>query len=103
MSETSASIALWGAETFGAAKDLRALVARAGLELAELDEALAAGDHAEALREAADVVILLHRIAAELGGDLSAAVDAKMAVNRGRLWAPAGDGTGSHVPREGAS
>jgi hypothetical protein len=97
MSETSASIASWGAATFGPAKDLRALVARAGLELAELDEALASGDSAEALREAADVVILLHRVAAELGGDLAHAVDAKMVVNRSRAWSPAGDGTGSHI------
>jgi len=95
--ETSASIAQWAEATFGPAPDLGALQARAVQELAELALALADGDRAETLAEAADVAILLHRIAALSGGDLAQAVDAKMAVNRTRVWARSGDGTGRHL------
>jgi NTP pyrophosphatase (non-canonical NTP hydrolase) len=96
-SETSQSISIWGDETFGKVADLSALVARAREELDELDLAIKADDEAEIGREAADVVILLHRLVALAGMDLAAEVDAKMAVNRARKWKPAGDGTGGHV------
>jgi NTP pyrophosphatase (non-canonical NTP hydrolase) len=95
--ETSASIAQWAEATFGPAPDLGALQARAAQELAELALALAKGDRAETLAEAADVTILLHRIAALSGGDLAQAVDAKMVVNRARVWLRSGDGTGRHI------
>lgn len=97
MRETSNTIREWGDATFGEARDLTALVARARGEMDELEQALRAGDHAEAGREAADVVILLHRLAAILGHDLNEQVDAKMQVNRARKWKAAGDGTGGHV------
>lgn len=97
MRETSHTIREWGDATFGEARDLTALVARARGEMDELEQALRAGDHAEAGREAADVVILLHRLAAILGHDLNEQVDAKMQVNRARKWKAAGDGTGGHV------
>ena len=96
MTETSATIKAWGNETFGRAMDPVKLVERAEVEMAELKEALAAGDAPEAGKEAADVVILLHRLMGDLGKDLSAEVDAKMAINRTREWISAGDGTGSH-------
>ncbi len=95
--ETSTSIRAWGDETFGKVSDLSALVARARVELDELEQAVRQGDLAEAGREAADVVILLHRLAALAGMDLSEQVDAKMAINRARTWRAAGDGTGGHV------
>jgi NTP pyrophosphatase (non-canonical NTP hydrolase) len=95
--ETSNSIRVWGDETFGKVSDLSALVARARGELDELDQAIEANDTAEIGREAADVVILLHRLVTLAGMDLSAEVDAKMAVNRARKWKAAGDGTGGHV------
>jgi NTP pyrophosphatase (non-canonical NTP hydrolase) len=95
--ETSNSIRDWGDETFGKVSDLSALVARARGELDELEEAIRAGDLAEAGREAADVVILLHRLVALAGMDLNEQVDAKMAVNRARKWKATGDGTGGHV------
>ncbi len=95
--ETSQTIREWGDATFGEARDLTALVARAHGELDELEEALRAGDIAEAGSEAADVVILLHRLVALAGMDLGEQVDAKMAVNRRRKWKAAGDGTGGHV------
>lgn len=95
--ETSNTIRVWGDETFGEVKNLAALVARARGELDELEQAVRAGDLAEAGREAADVVILLHRLVALAGMDLNEQVDAKMAINRARTWKAAGDGTGGHV------
>ncbi len=95
--ETSNTIRVWGDATFGEVKDLAALVSRARGELDELAEAVRAGDMAEAGREAADVVILLHRLVALAGMDLNEQVDAKMAINRARTWKSAGDGTGGHV------
>ena len=95
--ETSKSIRDWGDETFGKVSDLSALVARARGELDELEQAIRADDRPEIGREAADVVILLHRLVALAGMELSEQVDAKMAVNRARKWKAAGDGTGGHV------
>jgi NTP pyrophosphatase (non-canonical NTP hydrolase) len=95
--ETSQSIREWGDAAFGQVKDLSALVARARGELDELDQAIKANDVAEIGREAADVVILLHRLVALAGMDLTEQVDAKMAINRARKWKAAGDGTGGHV------
>ena len=96
MTEPSSSICVWGDETFGKVKDPVSLVTRAEAELTELKDALIAGDMPEAGKEAADVTILLHRLMAILGKDLSDEVDAKMAINRAREWQSAGDGTGSH-------
>ncbi len=95
--ETSQTIREWGDATFGEARDLTALVARARGEMDELEQALRAGDRAEAGREAADVVILLHRLVGLLGMDLNEQVDSKMQVNRVRKWKAPGDGTGGHV------
>ena len=95
--ETSNTIREWGDATFGAPQDLTVLVKRARLEMDELEQAIREGDHAEAGREAADVVILLHRLAAIAGMDLNDQVDAKMEINRARTWKVTGDGTGSHV------
>lgn len=95
--ETSNTIRVWGDATFGEVNDLAALVVRARGEMDELEQALRAGDMAEAGLEAADVVILLHRLVALAGMDLNEQVDAKMAINRARTWKAAGDGTGGHV------
>jgi NTP pyrophosphatase (non-canonical NTP hydrolase) len=96
-SETSQCIRIWGDETFGKVGDLSALVVRARGELVELEQAIRANDKAEIGREAADVAILLHRLVALAGLELSEQVDAKMAVNRTRKWRATGDGTGGHV------
>ncbi len=95
--ETSASIRDWGDETFGKVSDLSVLAARARGELDELEQAIRSGDATEIGGEAADVTILLHRLAGLLGMDLAEQVDAKMRVNRARMWKAAGDGTGAHV------
>ena len=94
--ETQSTIAKWGEETFGPVSDPVALARRASVELDELIEALEKGDAEEAAHETADVLILLNRLGATLGFDLTDAVDTKMKVNRARLWVPAGDGTGRH-------
>ena len=99
MMETSNSILEWGDETFGEVTNPVALVERAATELAELKDALIAGDTEKAGREAADVAILLHRLAGVLGKDLGAEVDAKMAINRKRKWMSAGNGTGGHIQK----
>ena len=95
--ETSNTIRIWGDATFGQPSDLTVLVTRARLEMDELEQAIREGDMAEAGREAADVVILLHRLAGILGLELNEQVDAKMAINRARKWKTTGDGTGSHI------
>lgn len=95
--ETSQTIRTWGDAIFGEPTDLTVLVQRARTEMDELEQALREGDTAEAGREAADVVILLHRLAGLLGHDLYEQVDAKMQINRARKWKAAGDGTGGHV------
>ncbi len=95
--ETSHTIREWGDATFGEARDLTVLVARARGEMDELERALRDGDTTEAGWEAADVAILLHRLVGLLGMELSEQVDAKMQVNRARKWRAAGDGTGGHV------
>jgi|GEM_PF-439037 NTP pyrophosphatase (non-canonical NTP hydrolase) len=94
--ETSRSIAVWGEETFGPARP-QALVDRAATELAELAESLVSPDADAIASEAADVVILLHRLAHAHGWDLAEAVDVKMTRNRGRSWERSGDGTGRHL------
>ena len=95
--ETSATIRAWGEATFGAVADLAVLTGRARIEFAELEEALKTGDPGAIGAEAADIVILLHRLCGLLDRDLSAEVDAKMAVNRARRWRASGDGVGEHI------
>jgi len=97
MRETSASIAAWGTETFGPVADLAVLTARARLEFDELDHAVRSGDVEEIGREAADVVILLHRLCGLVGKDLAEEIDAKMQINRSRRWIVSGDGVGRHI------
>lgn len=94
--ETSASIAVWGAETFGPVSDFSVLTARARLEFEELEAAVRAGDAEEIGKEAADVMILLHRLCGLIGCDLAAQVDQKMQINRARRWIKNGDGVGRH-------
>ncbi|NVJ98581.1 MAG: DUF550 domain-containing protein [Alphaproteobacteria bacterium] len=95
--ETQKTIADWAEETFGPVADQSILVARAAEELAELLEAIEAGDTPEIGRETADVAILLYRLMELNGLDLGTEIDAKMAVNRSRQWRAKGDGTGGHV------
>ena len=95
--ETSQSIAQWGTETFGNAASVKAYALRAQEELTELIEAIENGEPDKDIAlEAADVTILLHRIAGTLGLELYEAVDEKMRINREREWTPDGNGVGRH-------
>jgi len=52
--------------------------------------------------EAADVVIVLNRLAHVCGFELNDLVDHKMAINRQRKWKLDGTGHGHHVRQPGA-
>jgi len=97
MNETSKTIADWGTDTFGDANSVKAYALRAQGELTELIEAIEnkQSDN-EIAAEAADVTILLHRVTATLGIELSDAVDQKMSINRKRIWQKSGNGVGQH-------
>lgn len=95
--ETQRSMCEWAEATFGPVSVPVSLVERAMLEMDELKEAVLAQDHAEIGKEAADVLILLYRLADQFGLDLDSEVAGKMAINRARTWTKKGDGTGSHI------
>lgn len=92
------TIASWADATFGPAPSRARIAARANEEMAELlRHATADEDCAAMVEEAADVVIILFRLARECGADLMGAVDAKMEKNRSRMWKLDGTGHGYHV------
>lgn len=127
MKETTASIAQWQNETFGPATTTRERVdrsdeamrnamsdarhanlyaprpnlsraIRAAEELAELIEMLVEDDNdPRAPTETADIDIVLRGIDAAHGVERADQVNAKMAVNRARIWHTTGDGHGQHV------
>lgn len=99
--ETQASISRWADETFGPVSSNARVAARANEEMAELLRALTSDDaHPKAAEEVADVFIVLYRVATRLGVDLHEVIDAKMAVNRARVWATDGTGHGYHVRKK---
>ncbi len=66
--ETQESIAAWCEETFGPAPSVARIAARANEEMAELLRHITSGQDAEDIvEEAADVVIVLYRVAHILG------------------------------------
>ncbi len=95
--ETQQTMSDWAEATFGPVQDPKALWNRALLEMQELGEAVDHQDLSEIGKEAADVMILLYRLASQFDLDLDAELDAKMAINRSRTWSSKGDGTGSHI------
>ena len=98
MRETTESIAKWADETFGLAPSLSRVAARANEEMAELLRSATSGQPVEdVIAEAADVVIVLTRLAHAGGQDLWTAVENKMAINRERKWMLDDSGAGYHV------
>lgn len=96
--ENQRTINRWIEDTFGAAGSNLSVAARANEEMAELLTALAHDDrHPKAVEEAADIVIILFRLAERQGRDLMSEVDRKMAINRRRTW-KVENGHGYHVP-----
>ena len=95
--ETQQSVTAWGEETFGPVSSPAVLVARAALEMRELEEAAEQNDPKAVGQELADVLIILYRVATLHNLDINAIVDEKMRINRARRWVRKGDGTGRHV------
>lgn len=93
----SADVRDWQQETFGVTTLQRAYE-RCIEELGELSRAVRGGklDKAKAAEECADVCIVMCAVCAELGFDLAAQIQAKMAINRKRKWRLTGDGCGYH-------
>lgn len=99
MGETQKTIAIWANEVFGPAPSVARIAARANEEMAELLRHVTSGnaDAYEIVVEAADVVIVLMRLAEVCRRDLMAEVEDKMAINRQRRWQKDGTGHGYHV------
>jgi NTP pyrophosphatase (non-canonical NTP hydrolase) len=96
--ETTKTIGEWASETFGDAGSNARVAARANEEMAELLRAATSGQPVQDMVvEAADVVIVLARLAYRNGFDLWNEVEKKMAVNRARVWKKDGTGHGYHV------
>jgi NTP pyrophosphatase (non-canonical NTP hydrolase) len=97
MMESQDTICAWTEATFGTASSNARVAARANEEMAELLRALTSDDnHPKAVEEAADVVIILYRLAHRMGKNLHTEIDAKMAINRAREWKVT-NGHGYHV------
>lgn len=97
MSENQASINEWISATFGETGNNMSVATRANQEMSELLMALAIDDNdPNAVVEAADIVIILYRLAHRFGFDLHEVIDRKMAINRARKWNVA-NGHGYHV------
>ncbi|TJU79706.1 MAG: DUF550 domain-containing protein [Mesorhizobium sp.] len=98
MKETQQTIVTWTEATFGAASTNAGVAARANEEMAELLRALTMDDnHPKAAEEAADIVIILYRLAHRMGCNLHDEINRKMAINRQRQWTAGPDGHGYHV------
>jgi len=95
--ETQASINEWIESAFGPAPSAVSIFARANQEMSEMGMALANDDaDRHAVEEAADVVIILYRLAHKFGIDLGAEIDRKMAINSKSRW-KVGNGHGYHI------
>ena len=96
--ETCATVAQWANEVFGPQSDTARVAARANEEMAELLRAATSGKSADEIcAEAADVVIVLARMTDLIGINLWDAVEAKMVINRARVWKQDGTGNGYHI------
>src|ERR1051325_7747529 len=98
MKESQKSIAEWAEQAFGKVGSNARVVGRANEEMAELVRAATSGKPPEKLvEEAADVVIVLYRLAERCGFCLEAMIDYKMEVNRKREWKQDQTGCGYHT------
>jgi NTP pyrophosphatase (non-canonical NTP hydrolase) len=95
-----AAIGEWADATFGRAASAAIIGARANVEMAELLRWLAKdpnGMGTPTEDEAADVAIVLFRLAHQCRFDLLAAVSKKMEINVQRRWEREPGGCGRHV------
>lgn len=96
--ESEHSIATWADDTFGPATSNMRIAARANEEMSELLRALSVDDNNQkAAAEIADVVIILTRLARNLGTGIASEVCGKMEINRSRRWNKDNTGHGYHV------
>lgn len=86
----------WATKTFGEPKGGPREVAVRAKEMAELLSALENGETEVALKECADVMIVLLQVMERLGGDAETEIDLKMDINEKRSWAKAADGSYQH-------
>lgn len=104
MSESEQSVASWADETFGPATSNMRIAARANEEMAELLRALSVDDgNPKAAEEIADVVIILTRLARNLGTSIKLEIDHKMSINRRRRWEKDNTGHGYHIREKATS
>lgn len=86
-SENQQTVSQWSRGTFGAVPSNLSVAVRASDEMWELLTCLSVSDRNEkAGSEMADVVIVLYRLASEMGIDLQTEIDKKMKINRNRQW-----------------
>ena len=98
MIETQDSIGKWADEVFGSTGSNARIAGRANEEMAELVRAATSDAPIEKIiEEAADVVIVLYRLAARNRIDLHSIIDAKMEINRTRKWEHDDTGCGYHL------
>jgi NTP pyrophosphatase (non-canonical NTP hydrolase) len=98
MSETQYTVTAWADQTFGPDSTNARVAARANEEMAELLRDLTVSDDdPKAKEEIADIVIVLCRLATQLGADIWEEVDRKMAINRARHRNLTQDGHGYHA------
>jgi len=98
--ENQESVNEWASKTFGnptpkaaVARMLKEVEELKELDLSEITEEV----REKAMRECADILIVLWVVSDTLGGDLQYYVNEKMQINRKRKWKMNGDGTGQHV------
>lgn len=92
------TITEWSQKTFGnPAGGARETAIRANKEMAELLSALEHVETEVAIKECADVVIVLMQVMERLGGNLQEEIQKKMDINEKRQWAKAQDGSFQHV------
>lgn len=95
--ETQASISEWCEATFGPVSSNFRVAIRANEEMAELLKAVAKDDHEKAAEEAADVAIILCRLATKLGCDLCLDAGSGREEARPTLYATLGNSHMSHL------
>lgn len=93
-----ATITAWAGRTFGQPKGgAREIAIRGNKEMAELLSALENGQTDVAIKECADVIIVMMQVMHRLGGNVELEVQAKMDINEERTWKLAPDGSYQHV------
>jgi NTP pyrophosphatase (non-canonical NTP hydrolase) len=98
LAELQKDVSQWAERTFGPVGSNASVAARANKEMSELLMTLATNDtNPKAAEEAADVLLVLLRLADRMGFDIVREAEKKMVVNHGRKWKLDGNGHGYHV------